>query len=408
MKSLKKIGLGLLFVFLMLGIAFYPKYKMLNHTMHLFDEDKIVSNFYTLDSIWPVHTMTGSENAFLYPKKPNITLPESFSFKNEQYKINEFIKDSWTTGFIVIQNDTIVYEEYFLDRTESTRSISWSTAKSVISALIGIALEDGLIADINQDVDVYVPELIGTGYEGVKIKDVLQMSTGVQFNEDYGDFYSDINRWGRGFALGRSQDAFAASLERETEPGKKNHYVSINTHVLGMILTRVTGKTIAEYMQEKLYNPLGMEFDGYWLVDGKDMEMALGGMNLALRDFAKIGSLYLHNGSWNGNQIVPKEWVQESVNALDSHVQPGEHFGYGYQWWIPKSNENEFMAIGVYNQYIYVNPSTNTVIVKLSANPHYNNAEFIPSSDYASLELFREIAKVFKEEVESVKKNVID
>ena len=124
-----------------------------------------------------------------------------------------------------------------------------------------------------------------------------------------------------------------------------------------------------------------------------------------LRDFAKIGSLYLHEGFWNGKQIVPKEWVHSSVTPDAPHIQPGESFGYGYQWWIPQSADGEFMAIGVYNQYIYINPATKTVVVKLSANPHFNDANYIPSSDYASLELFRAIAatfKVEKEELESI------
>ena len=121
------------------------------------------------------------------------------------------------------------------------RNISWSMAKSFISALIGIAVDKGQIDSIEQTVDVYAPMLKGSGYEGVRIKDVLQMSSGVAFNEDYGDFYSDINRWGRDFAIGNSQDDFAASLKRGVNPGTKNHYVSIDTHVLSMVLSRSTG-----------------------------------------------------------------------------------------------------------------------------------------------------------------------
>ena len=169
--------------------------------------------------------------------------------------------------------------------------------------------------------------------------------------------------------------------------------MSINTHVLGMILTKATGRTITDYMQEKLYEPLGMEYDGYWLLDGKQMEMALGGLNLTLRDYAKIGSLYLKKGLFRGKQIVPEKWVLNSVTPDAPHVQPTETFGYGYQWWIPKSEVGEFMAIGVYNQNIYINPTTNTVIVKLSANPKFNDATYVPSSNYAALEMYRSIVE---------------
>ncbi len=391
MRTWKKIGLGLLLIVVVLSIWFYPKYKMLSHTMHLFDKDRIVTNFRSFDSVWPVSVLEASSSKFIYSKDSTITLPINFEFKGSEYNTRKFMNDSWTTGFLVIQNDSIVFEEYYLGNSESTRNISWSMAKSFISALIGIAVDEGDIANINQNVEEYVIELIGSSYEGVSIKDVLQMSTGVEFNEDYGDFNSDINRWGRGFAMGNSQDAFAATLEREAEPGTINHYVSINTHVLGMILTRATEKTVTNYMQEKLYDPIGMEYDGYWLLDGKDMEMVLGGLNLTLRDYAKIGSLFLKKGFMNGKQIVPKKWVSSSVTPDAPHIQPDEEFGYGYQWWIPKSDVGEFMAIGVYNQNIYINPSTNTVIVKLSANPMYNDASFVPSSDYAALELYRSI-----------------
>jgi CubicO group peptidase (beta-lactamase class C family) len=395
MKTWKKIALIILVAIVALVIWFYPKYKMLNHTIHLFDEDRIVNNFRSFDSIWPVSVMEASTNKHIYPKGATISLPESFDFNGQSYESTKYLKDSWTTGFLVIQNDSIVFEDYYLGNTESTRNISWSMAKSFISALMGIAIEEGYIASIEENIENYVPELIGSSYQGVRIKDVLQMSTGVKFNEDYGDFNSDINRWGRGFALGGSQDEFATTLEREVEPGTVNHYVSINTHVLGMIITRATGRTITDYMQEKLYTPLGMEYDGYWLLDGENMEMVLGGLNLTLRDYAKIGSLFLKMGNINSMQIVPKEWVESSVTPDGPHVQPGELLGYGYQWWIPKGDDGEYMAIGVYNQSIYVNPTTNTVIVKLSANPKFNDKSFVPSSHYSELELFRAITALF-------------
>jgi hypothetical protein len=393
MKIWKKIGIGLLFVIIIFGIWFYPKYKMLNLTMHLFDEDQIVKNFKSFDSVWPVAVMIAPNKKFVYPKGALLELPKSFQYEGNEFSTQNFLEDSWTTGLLVIQNDSLVNENYYLENTEATRNISWSMAKSVISALMGIAVEEGDIKNIEETVEVYVPELKGSAYEGVRIKDVLQMSTGVKFNEDYADFFSDINRWGRGFAIGNSQDKFAASLERELEPGTVCHYVSINTHVLGMVLKRATGKPITEYMQEKIYNPLGMEYDGYWLLDGENMEMVLGGLNLTLRDYAKLGTLFLNEGQFNGKQIVPKKWVDASVIPDGAHVQPNEDsFGYGYQWWIPLSDSGEYMAMGVYGQYIYVNPSTKTVIVQLSANPNYNDPAFIPSNDFAHLELFRAIA----------------
>ena len=389
MKKFVIIGLLALIV---LSVWAFPKIKALNTTLTLFDEDKIVENFRSVAEFWPTRSLTQAKVAYIYTYGDSLNVPSSFAYNDQKLGTQQFLKDSWTTCLIVIQNDEIALEDYYLGNSAVTQNISWSMAKSFISALIGIAVNEGHIKSIEQSVDAYATSLGGSGYEGVSIKNVLQMSSGVAFNEDYGDFYSDINRWGRDFSLGNSQDAFAATLKNDIEPGTVNHYVSINTHVLGMVLTQATGRSITDYMQEKLYNPMGMEHDGLWIIDGQGMEMALGGLNLTLRDFAKLGSLYLHDGTFNGQQIVPASWVADSRTMDQPHLLPGNDFGYGYQWWMVGGDSGEFMAMGVYGQYIYINPETNTVIVKNSANPFYNDTSYIPSSDFAHLALFRALS----------------
>lgn len=144
-----------------------------------------------------------------------------------------------------------------------------------------------------------------------------------------------------------------------------------------MIIVKATGKSLTEYLQEKIWKPIGAEFDAYWIADGEGMEMALGGLNAALRDYAKLGRLYLNKGNWNGKQIIPQSWVETSTHSTEEHLQANSEnsssptFGYGYQWWIPDGDQGEIMAIGVFNQYIYINPTTHTVIVKNSANKNY-------------------------------------
>ena len=377
---------------MVLSVWAFPKIKALNTTLTLFDEDKIIENFRSVAEFWPTRSLTQAKVPYVYNYGDPLNVPSSFAYNDQKLGTQQFLKDSWTTGLIVIQNDEIALEDYYLGNSAVTQNISWSMAKSFISALIGIAVNEGHIKSIEQSVDAYATSLEGSGYEGVSIKNVLQMSSGVAFNEDYGDFYSDINRWGRDFSLGNSQDAFAATLKNDIEPGTVNHYVSINTHVLGMVLTQATGRSITDYMQEKLYNPMGMEHDGLWIIDGQGMEMALGGLNLTLRDFAKLGSLYLHDGTFNGQQIVPASWVADSRTMDQPHLLPGNDFGYGYQWWMVGGDSGEFMAMGVYGQYIYINPETNTVIVKNSANPFYNDTSYIPSSDFAHLALFRALS----------------
>jgi hypothetical protein len=243
----------------------------------------------------------------------------------------------------------------------------------------------------------YLPEFAGTGYDKVRIKDVLQMSSGVGFNEDYGDFNSDINVMGRYFALGMPMADFAKRLKRAREPGTYNLYVSIDTQVLGMILTKATGRSITDYMSEKLWSPIGAESDAYWIVDNTGMEFAIGGLNATARDYARIGQLFLDSGRWHGKQIVPEEWVRASVTPDAPHVMPGvrntalRKDGYGFQWWIPYGRDDEFNAQGIYGQFIYIDPDKDMVIVKLSSNYHFKNDDTGYFHDH-EIALYRKIA----------------
>lgn len=235
------------------------------------------------------------------------------------------------------------------------------------------------------------------------------MSSGVRFNEDYGDPKSDIQRWFRTFALGESQDEFAKTLQNEKKPGTYNHYVSINTHVLGMLLVKATNRSISSYFKEKLWDPIGAEHDAYWLIDEENMEMALGGLNATLRDYGKVGTLFLHEGNWKGTQIVPTSWVQESQAMDGEHLTPASQnslhpdVGYGYQWWIPDGEDGELWARGVFNQYIYINPTTETVIVKLSANQHFYDISHPASDPQVNLEMLRKVAATFGKNQQELK-----
>lgn len=394
MKVLLILLIGLLIGLVVSLLLLFPKLRRVYWTIHLFDKDKIAANFMGMYHKYNAREIPASGDTFHFPRGEELLLPKSFTHDGMVYNTEEYIASSFTTGFAVVQNSRMVFEKYYAGNSESTQYISWSMAKSVVSALFGIAIEEGFIQSIHQTVDEYLPELAGSGYEGVKIKDVLQMSAGLKFNEDYGDFKSDINRWGRWFAFGASQNKFATSLLREEEPGKTLHYISINTHVLGMIIAKASGKSLSTYLEEKLWRPMGMEYSAYWLCDNSGMEVALGGLNIALRDYAKIGQLFLNQGEWRGAQLVPKAWIRASVTPDEEHLKPENNklFGYGYQWWIPPGIEGEFMAMGVYNQYIYVNPACKTVIAVNSANHRYNEEENPYADPRVILELFRSIA----------------
>jgi len=395
-----KYFLSILILLLIIGaIIYYPKYQRGMEIDALMQPDKYAHTFINMDKYFPSKAIKKGGSPHIFPKNTPIQLPNSFTYENQTFNTADYLDSTGTQGLLVLQNDSLVFEQYYNGQTETTRHISWSVSKSFVSALFGIAMEEGHIKSIDQKVEEYLPELIGSGYEGVKIKDVLQMSTGVGFNEDYGDFNSDINRWFRSFAFGDSQDEFATTLTRVRAPGTYNHYVSINTHVLGMILVKATGKSLTQYLQEKIWQKIGMEHNAYWVADNEGMEMALGGLNATLRDYAKMGQLFLHEGNWQGEQIVPKAWVKASVTPDAPHLIPGNpnsadsSLGYGYQWWIPESTQGEFMAIGVFHQMIYINPTTQTVIVKNAANPRYLDPSSVYSNELVSLALFREIIK---------------
>lgn len=385
--------------FIMILLLSSNKMGRLYHVLNLFDEDKIVENFRTMDLHFPMKILNRAYNPFHYEVGQPLKLPTTFTYESNEIVSDSFLIRSKTTGLLVIKNHQIIYEKYYLGNTASKKNISWSMAKSFVATLVGIAVDEQRIASIHDTAGKYVPELVGTAYENVTIKNILQMSSGVQFNEDYDDFFSDINRWGRAFALGSSQDDFATTLKTERPQGVYNQYVSIDTHVLAMILTRATGESLTEYMQTKLWEPIGMEYDAYWTTDDSGTEVALCGLNATLRDFGKLGTLYLNKGQWQGKQIVSEEWINKSVSANEAHLMPGKNnpssaheLGYGYQWWIPEGNEGEFLAQGVYNQNIYVNPSKGIVIVKLSANNKFTDESYLPSQWQAAVAFYRAIA----------------
>jgi len=324
-------------------------------------------------------------------------LPETFFFDGEQRLLSEELEHYKTDGLIVLHNGNLLYENYWNNNSATSKHIAFSVTKSFVSALVGIALDEGLIDNIEDPITKYLPDFKGTGYEGVRIKDILQMSSGVDFNEDYADPKSDINRFGRATARGSSFRDFAKSLERGREPGTYHHYVSIDTQVLGFLLAEVTGMPLKEYLYKKIWNKIGMEDDAFFIVDNNGVEMALGGLNATLRDYAKFGELYLNRGKWNGEQVVPASWVDASHTTDGPHLKPGESelssspWGYGLQWWVPGFPDTDYTASGVYNQYIYIDPLTNVVIAKTSSNHRYTSEK--EYSKAAHVAMFRAIAE---------------
>jgi hypothetical protein len=343
-----------------------------------------VETFREMSMIYPVRVIRRAPAPSPLPVGPRFSLPGEFSFQGQRLETAAFLAEMETTGLLVLQNGQVVFEDYWLGNDATTQSIAFSVSKSFASALIGIALGEGAIASVEDPVTRYAPELAGGGYDGVRLKDVLQMSSGVRWNEDYSDPASDVGAYGRVMAGAGSLDAFAGTCVRQREPGTFNQYNSTDTHVLGLVLRRATGRSLANYLREKLWQPLGMEADGFWMVDAAGAEMAGVGLSAVLRDFARLGACYLNGGAWNGVQAIPAEWVRASVTPDAPHLMPGPRptanlpMGYGYQWWVPDDSD-AFCAMGVYNQFIWVNPVTRTVIAKTSAFRRYGSSSALES-----------------------------
>ncbi|WP_421917008.1 serine hydrolase domain-containing protein [Mesorhizobium sp.] len=356
-------------------------------------------NFQTLDTVFPVARMSASPAPFAFPRGPALVLPAIYTHDGVDHSVDSMLDETETMALLVVRDGSIVFERYADWGGPDRRWKSMSVAKSVISAALGIAWGEGLLPSLDTSVSSILPELAGSAYDGVGIKHVLQMSSGAAWNEDYSDPESDINRFAAITANGGSFNAFAATLTRAREPGTFNLYNSTDTQVLGMLLTRVTGRPIHDYVGEKLWHPLGMEAEGFWLLDDHGMEMAYAGLNATARDYARIGELFRNRGQWHGRQIVPAAWVKASVTPDAPHLMPGESglsdslFGYGYQWWVPAGDDGEFAAIGVYNQFIYVNPARRVVIVKLSASRRYGlTSDETSYREYETVDMLRAIA----------------
>jgi CubicO group peptidase (beta-lactamase class C family) len=381
------------------GLIYRQELGRLYHVITLFEPNVIVNNFRNMDTMFDYRTVHRGDTVFELGEEKR-ALPETFSYGGKVINTADFIDETWTTGLIVLKGDKVAFEEYYRGNDRNSKAISWSVAKSFVSALVGIAVEEGYIKDIADPVSDYVPLLKSSGYNGVSIKDVLEMSSGIRFSEVYSDFFSDINRMGRVIALNKSLDSFVSSLENEREPGTYNHYVSMNTQVLGMVLRDATGRNISSYLEDKIWKKTGMESDAYWLVDGDGMELAFGGLNVVLRDYARFGLLYLNGGKMMGRQVVPADWVRASVNPTEPHLLPGKRpssdwvLGYGYQWWIPEDPQGDFLAIGIYNQFIYVSPRYHVVIAKTSAYADYDRDG--EEKELESIAFFRAIAESMK------------
>ncbi len=380
-KWLLRLVLALALAALVVGFWKREEIQRLMAVNSLFSQEKIVYNFSHMDEAFLTTDLPrGDGPTWELPYGPGFDLPDG---------TDQWIEDRAVTSLLVMQDGAIRFEEYYLGTGPDDRRISWSVAKSYLSALFGILMAEGAISSLDDPVAQYAPDLKESAYETATIRNVLNMASGVTFDEDYLDYNSDINRMGRVVALGGELDDFAASLQDSfVAPGETWQYVSIDTHVIGMVIRGATGRSVAELLTEKVIEPLGLERDGYYITDGAGVAFVLGGLNFTTRDFARFGQLILQGGERDGRQIVPADWIDTSTWP-SAPTDPGE-ISYGYQWWIPVgAHEGEFMARGIYGQYIYFDQPRGVLIVTTGADRKFRD----PGVNELNVEMFRKIAQ---------------
>ncbi len=382
-RVLKWIVYGLLCLALVAAALAYWKREEITRLLavnSLFSPEKIVNNFSNMNTAFLSAPVPTASPVSELPKGENLAMPEGY---------DAWVKERAITSIVVLKDGKNVHEAYYLDTGETDRRISWSMAKSFLSVLLGVLIEEGEIESLDVPVLQYAPQLKGSAYDGATLRHVVNMASGIRFNEDYLDYHSDINRMGRVLALGGRMDDFASGLtETFAAPGTDWQYTSIDTHVIGMVIRGATGRSIPDLMSEKIVEPLGLEEDPYYLTDGSGVAFVLGGLNLRTRDYARFGQMIMDKGAWNGQQIVPANWITAST-VPSAPTDPGD-MQYGYQWWIPAdAREGEFQAQGVYGQYIHFDKTSRTVTVVTAADRRFRERGV--SSQY--LDMFRKIAR---------------
>jgi len=347
-----------------------PAVQQLRRSM--LDPDVNSLMFHSMDQLFTTRVVGRSGPVWQLPRTDH-ALDFTYPFEGKTYTPEQFIQRTYTNALLIMKDGRIVYETYRNNTNERTRFIAFSMTKSITSLLVGIALQERRIQSIEDPITQYLPELRSGGYNGVTIRQILQMRSGVDYEERYDFGNPGVAARNHEHALVENIARFAdpaRSIKRKNAPGSTWEYKTLDTAVLGWLLERVSGgSTVAAYTAQRLWEPLGAEADGFYIMDGPPgvgREFSGAGFNATLRDFARIGQMVLNGGEANGHRIVPSEWLTESTRPTGG---PGP--GYGYQWWMGQ-RPGSFQAVGLQGQYIYIDPASRTVVVKLSYFPPGN------------------------------------
>lgn len=291
----------------------------------------------------------------------------SYMVDGKTHSIDDYLARFPVTGLLIIKNGEILVERYQYERKDTHRFLSKSMAKSITSLALGIALSEGKIRSLDDRAAEYVKELSGFAYGETSLRDLLRMSSGVRFDESYAKGSDLVNFSWIGLNHGQLE-GLKRYNERIAAPGERFHYATTETVVLGLVIRAATGKALADYVSEKIWQPMGAESDAHWNVDAKGVERMAGWFNAVLRDYGRLGLLLANDGELDGRQILPKDYLIEATSWSRHPPQfrprkENNFIGYGYQFWLLHGEKRRFALWGSFYQAIYVDPELKLVMV---------------------------------------------
>ncbi len=290
--------------------------------------------------------------------------------------IDQYMAAQRAAGLVIIQDGKLRLERYAMGFDAKGRWTSFSVAKSFTSTLVGAAVQDGYIKSLEDKVSLYIPDLRGSAYDDVSVRQLLTMSSGVRWNEDYEDPKADVAMFNTATpdAGVDATVSYMRKLPRAHPPGEVWHYNTGETNLIGVLVSSATKKSLSQYLQEKVWQPAGMEAEATWLLGKTGHEIAGCCLQAATRDFARFGLFVLANGQAGGKQIVPADWFAQAITKQKDIGEPGH--GYGFQWWT--YDDGSVAAQGIFGQGIFIDPKRKLVI---ASNANWTRATLGPEGD---------------------------
>jgi CubicO group peptidase (beta-lactamase class C family) len=326
-------------------------------------------------------------HVYSLPKSDSPLKGVEFTSAAKKYDMYDYLSLNRVSGLLILKDGKIAFERYELGNNEATRWMSMSVVKSIASTLVGVAIQDGYIKSIDDPVTKYLPTLAGSAYEGVTIRNLLQMASGVKWDETYTNPASDRRRMLELQLSGKPGSIlkFMSTLKRAGAPGTIWNYNTGETYLVGELIHAAVKKPVAQYLSERIWSNFGMESDATWWLDSPNgQEIGGSGLSATLRDYGRFGLFVMNQGIVDGVKVLPEGWVAE---AGTGKMIGGKKVDYGYMWWIPDASANPvhdgaFFASGIFGQSLYINTGARVVIVVWSARPKPTATDVVNDEDF--------------------------